>query len=397
MQGLYELLALLPPDYVPDFSPRLNKLYVFLQQHEYVSQEQATIEYLGDEKRIKYFRELVLDLKKELIRYLLAYPSWQSHSQKAVYEQCHRDFAMYRILLAHNKRTTAIEMARGLLPKLQQWELHSMAQIVADDLLNHYTITKGSPKMQKKYRAILQKELEHTNVYSQVRQYYTRINSIGNTRESYSKSVVEEFDQIAKAVQLLLHPKRHNTNRFIYNIMVSKYLSVHDYENLLRCCDEALNSFPADLPNIRSFRFMFLFHKITGLTAIGQLKEAKEVARTAQSLMPKGNFNWHVVLLKRIIVCFHNSEYQEAYELYKEYEQYEKTKKRLPTKKGYTAHEYPVIVEYWEIIRGYLYFLNKVGLLEEYEKERFYLGKFLNEVPIYSKDKAGNNINILMI
>ena len=83
------------------------------------------------------------------------------------------------------------------------------------------------------------------------------------------------------------------------------------------------------------------------------------------------------------MICLYTRDYQEAYDLYKEQAKHDCL--------------FPTLAEYWKIIWGYLYFLIKVEKIKEYTEERFHLGKFLNEVPIYSKDKAGNNINILII
>ncbi len=198
-------------------------------------------------------------------------------------------------------------------------------------------------------------------------------------------------------VRPYLRDGRHNINRYIYIIQLCRYTVVHEYKKILEVCNTALSSFPSNHPNIRSLSFVFLFNKITACIPLERLDEAKRIARETIQIVPKGNFNWHLVFLRRITACFHGGEYQEAYQLYKEYEKYQKARKRMETKNGKQAATYPIITEHWEINRGYLYFLNKVGLVHEYEKERFYLGKFLNEVPVYSKDKAGNNINILLI
>ena len=48
-------------------------------------------------------------------------------------------------------------------------------------------------------------------------------------------------------------------------------------------------------------------------------------------------------------------------------------------------------------MHGYLYVLIRAGKIQPYTQERFNLGKFLNDVPVHSKDKSGQNINILII
>ncbi len=130
-------------------------------------------------------------------------------------------------------------------------------------------------------------------------------------------------------------------------------------------------------------RFDFLQKKIPALVAIGQLDQAKEIAKETNKMMSVGTFNWHIALIRRITICLHKGDYQEAYDLFK----------------AHTKHRssFEILKEHWKILEGFIYFFIQIGRIEQYSEERFLLGKFLNEVPIYSKDKAGSNINILII
>ncbi len=383
MRILYELIDTLPDNFIPDLPPRLTKLYLFVKKNKQLSEKQAATIYLEDSNKTKYFNILKSDLKKALILRLIATPSISTNKDKALIENCYRIHANYKIFLLNNKRETAIEMARSLLPKLQKLELYVLLYSVADDLLIHYSVIDFSVKRQKKYAALTKQALVDLNAYAQVREYYSGLLSICNVRESFSQNIIKKCIETVGIVEPLLQVGRHNTNRFIYIIIICRYTVVHDYENIIKYCDKALNSFPKNHPHIRSLSFMFLFNKTSALVPLGKLAEAKQVARDTLRIVPTGSFNWHLILLKRIVVCLHAGDFQEAYQLYKAH-----VKKKCP---------YPLITEYWNIIKGYLYFLIQVGLIEPYSKERFYLGKFLNEMPIYSKDKAGNNINILII
>lgn len=175
----------------------------------------------------------------------------------------------------------------------------------------------------------------------------------------------------------------HSLNRYIYTIIVSRFAIVADFENSLKYCDEALDSFPKDHPKLRSLQFAFLHKKIPPLLALGHLEEAKIIAKESSKLVPLGSSNWHFALAKRAAVCFHYGDYQEAYELFKAHEQKNCDSDRL--------------MELWRLIQGYLYFLIKREKVEPYTDEKFSLGKFLNEVPTFSKDKSGYNLNILII
>ena len=53
--------------------------------------------------------------------------------------------------------------------------------------------------------------------------------------------------------------------------------------------------------------------------------------------------------------------------------------------------------ELWRIYEPYVYYLTMLGKIKSQIKNKFKLAKFINEVPIFSKDKSGMNIAILVI
>ncbi|MEL6866325.1 MAG: hypothetical protein AAFP19_17995 [Bacteroidota bacterium] len=383
MTALYELLSSLPSSFEPSFAPRLNKLYLFLINHPGLNPKEAAAAYLGSVGRLKYFNKLRLELKKALIRYLIANPSFSNNKDLTYYEDCYRDFAIYKILLLNGKRNAGIELAKDLLPRLQKFELHGMIHILANDLMFHYSIISVSKILAKKYARLAQIELEIVKSESLVREYHSKIGAIRNTRESFTQSMIDEFIEAVEVTEPLLKMGIHHINRLIYTIIVSRYAIVYDYENIIHYCKQAIESFPDDHRNIRSLRFIFIYNMLPALLATGKLRKAKQFAKDACGMTPKSSFNWHIILIKRIIICFHAGDYQEAYDLYKAHQKQKCT--------------FPIVSEYWQIIRGYLCFLIQAGKVDAYTEERFQLGKFLNDMPIYSRDKAGNNINILII
>ena len=130
-------------------------------------------------------------------------------------------------------------------------------------------------------------------------------------------------------------------------------------------------------------RFPFVQNKALPLAALGWLEEAKSVIRIACQLAPIGSFNWHTAFIKRIVICFHSGDYQEAYILYKAHRHHQKPHKNAEV--------------YWRVLYGYLYILIQAGKIESYGEERLSLAKFLNDVPTFTRDKAGNNINLIII
>ncbi len=348
-----------------------------------MTEKEASIKFFGTKERSNYFNKMKVQLRTQLGHLLIAWPSSPDNKYRAAYEECYKDFTVYKLLLMKGKRKTAIEIAKSLIPRLEKSEIHSLLHLVAHDLHFHFGSIKGNSRAMKKYERIAGRQLEIMRAESMIRMYHTRVGFICNTRDSFTPSIVKEIEQAADHVTPLLQLGSSHLNRFIYTIIISRYAVVYDNENIIRYCNEALASIPKNHPKGKSFRFSFMYKKVLPLLALEQIVEAKAIAKEICQMMSVGGFNWHTALFKRLIICFHSGEYQEAYELYKAHKQ-----KTYPN---------TTISDYWKILHGYLYFLIQAGKIEPYSEERFNLGKFLNDTPVHAKDKAGQNISILII
>ena len=385
MVALYELMEIIPTSTDLRLSNRLEILYTFLREHDKKMKEKEACErFLGSISKKKQFNRLKNELKRELVERIISNPLlWETDNYKSEYKTCYKRFAAYKVLLLSGKRTAAIETARSLLTLLEEYDLYSLIYTVATDLRFHYASMDISVPLATHYDKLCKEYLALIHAEAFIRKRHSKVAIIRHTRKSYTSSVIEEFEKITQEVLPCLQLNSHYLNRFIYNIILCRYISIFDYKTVIKYCDQALVSFPIEYRNSNALRFNYLHIKIPALIALGKLEEAKILSKECSTMMPVGKFNWHLALLRRINVCLHAAEYQEAYDLYKAHNQQD-----CP---------FPVLWEYWQIIWGYLYFLIQRGKIEEYAEERFHLGKFLNQMPNHEKDKAGNNINLLII
>ena len=382
MLALYELMDLLPKTFEPKLRPKLKELFLFLRRSGRMEEQVAAQQFLNGNK--SHFNKLKNELKNALCTDIITNPStWADNEQKLLYDYCYKAFAAYKILLGSSSREAAMERAGALLPKLSTLEIHGLIFIVALDLHFHYSSMKIVPKLAKKYAMIIEEQADFIRVEAIVRICYGKAGMLCNNRSSFPPSVVRELQEMETKCRPYLSLGSTSLNRIIYDIIAVRYIVAYDYENIVKHCDEALDSFAAEHPNYNALCFDFFAKKIPALVCMGELEKAKRIAREAGKMMPVGAINWQVVLIRRIVICLHMADYQEAYDLFKAHSKYTCT--------------YQILVEYWKIIEGFLYFLILAGRIQQYSEERFMLGKFLNEVPIYSRDKAGNNINILLI
>ena len=298
MVALYELMEVLPDSFEPTFTNRVNELFCFLRnQKGKLSNIQAVENFLGGTLNNKYFSKIKNELKRQLVKYIIANPDvWVEVTRRGTYESCYKKFTAYKILLMNGKREAAIEIAKNLLPQLKKLELYGLIYLVATDLRFHHSAMDVSSSEAKKYDRLAQKQLEFLRAEAMVRSYHSKIGLIQSTRLSYTESMVEEFKEAAEYTLPLLKLGSHYLNRFIYNIVILRYIAEVDFVNVINYCDEALKSIPRNHPNSIALQFNYMEMRLPALIALGELECAKESARRACQMMPINTFE-HAVSL----------------------------------------------------------------------------------------------------
>ncbi len=382
MNTLYELIDLFPPSFKPPWNATLRELYYALRKRRY--REEELIEcFLSEKKSKNYFNKLKSQLKRELLNSLLTQASiWADTAHKDLFDRCHKEYAAYKILLASGSRTSGIQLATNLLSRTRKLELFEISYNAAHDLEHHYSVINPSAKTAKRYGQIADVQLAMISAERLILKKYCSSLKRYHAKHRYSQADLDFFRTAQREVEGLLHYGSEKLNRFIYNIIIIRCYAEYDYPGVIDYCSRALEAMEEGHFN-QSLRFAFLYKTIAAQLVLGDYATAKDNARVAAGMISRGKYNWHLITMKRIIICFYAGDYQEAYELYRAHARY--------------ACPYPLLVEYWLVIKGYLNELIKIVEIATNAEERIRLGKILKVIPHFEKDKAGLNINVLLI
>jgi hypothetical protein len=157
-----------------------------------------------------------------------------------------------------------------------------------------------------------------------------------------------------------------------------------NYHKVIQLCDEAMDLFSTRIATRRVAVFLFGLHKMVANMQLGNYQMAAKFAKKFGDKLTKGSVNW-LVLKAYAVVCFlHTQNYSKSNRL------------RLEVLKNADIKSAPDhIVELWSVCNAYVEFVHAVRD-DEYRSE-FKVNKFLNELPVFSKDKRGLNIAILII
>lgn len=339
------------------------------------------------------FRNVKKDLKNWLINLVFVVdPSDLKYADlESAYFYCWREWAAAKVLLLKGATAAGMELAHRVFNRARKYQFTELAMHASRTLRMHYA-TRGADK--RKYTLFN----EHFEYYLKLFNYENKAENNYTcliTHFSASRSSKPDISDEAFAYYNELEPalsqfKSHRLHRFTLFIQLMGYMARHDYANAVHVCDKALQELSTYEHIPRQGLSSFIYQKLVCHTKLREFTKGWETAQTGLELEIPGSFNWFKNRELSIILAFHSKAYTQAFRIYQEATQHPNFKKLEP-----------VSAEMWKIINGYLQYLKFSGCIEYREGEkvpkRFRLGKFLNEVPNFSRDKRGMNIAIIVL
>ncbi|MEL6867824.1 MAG: hypothetical protein AAFP19_25595 [Bacteroidota bacterium] len=204
-----------------------------------------------------------------------------------------------------------------------------------------------------------------------------------NRSMTYSKKLIHDLDT---AIEKLLAYGSVNSDFFNVlrsNLQIIRCFSQFDYHGVIRKAQQIISTIDESKTRVGYLSEIYT-KKAVALIAIGQASAAKVNLKKVQQMVHRGGVNWNIILIYRLICCFHQGAYQEAYDLYK-------------SSKKHSQRWQLILAEQWLVLEAYLMFFAGTGKITAYTAHSFRLGKFLNEVPILNRDMAGHKVNIIIL
>lgn len=338
-----------------------------------------------------------LDVLKERLRQLLLEQLYQVElslpayniRQKAYFE-CYKKWCAIKLLMGRNAWVNVVSLAEELLKKAVRFEFSEIAVDVLRTLRLYYGSIAGVLKKYEQYKTQAE-HWEQTLYYeNQAEALYTDlvgrfVNNKVAQREVHEKAR-EYYELLRPALELYHTYRLHLSGRLIENLI---YTSLNDYRNTILVCERAIHFFerkeyPAKIP-----LQIFLYQEMVCYVQLKDFERGQAAAERGLRLLDEGSFNWFKYQELLIFLSMHTRRYQEAYQIFRQT----------------TAHRRfgalpQAVSEIWRIIEAYLFYLAEMDKIKLQANDtvftRFRMARFLNEMPIFSRDKRGMNIPILI-
>ncbi|MCI4648421.1 hypothetical protein [Phaeodactylibacter sp.] len=400
MKDLQELVDNIRLSHSRDFTPvglakgdtnKTDELFQLIQERQVKSDLEA-FKVLYPNKKTKVpnsaYRNVKCALKERLLHsLLLSSLDVDASDRQNAFIKAHKYFAASQLLIAQSAKTAATDFLLKVLQISEQFEFIELAASACRQLSTIFATRIGS---YKEYNDYLQKsigyeqlntlELKAERYYHELIIHFVNSLSPNKSLRAKAKRYQKELEQEASA------RSSYKAELYLMLIRLFYHTSVNDYHLVADICDQAVSYFSNKAYEARTPIQIALHHKVVCCMMTGQLDQAKAHLQESHKLLHAGDFNWFRDLEYLLLIALREEDHESAQSIY------------------YKATNHPrfeflpeQVKEMWTFYQGYLGLLLLAGKLDRRKQRKLRIQHFLNSMPVFSKDKRGLNIGILIV
>lgn len=373
--------------------PQVEEFYEALLTNKFVGDTEAAQYFFNAGADHSSYQKLKNKLRKSLLNalFLIDFRQFSSTQHQLSYFECQKEWAAAKLLLGKSVKTAAITLAKKVLKEAKKYEFTDLALQATSHLRQHYGTVEGDARKfeqyneaYKYYEKVWRLENYAEELYIDLVIKYVKTKATNNT---IHEKASEYYERLKKSMRKYDAYRLHLCGNLIRNMV---YSSINDYENTILMCDEAIRFFESKEYIAHLPLQIFYFQKIVCYTQLKEYHKGKVAAEECSALMEEGSYNWFKLQESHILLALHTREYQSAYAIF--------LKTVNQSQFQFLSSS---IAEMWKVYEAYIQYLILADQIKPKAHDKrftaFRLNRFLNETPLYSKDKRGMNIPILII
>ena len=366
-----------------------NKLYEGLESGKIKDDKSAANYLYGTEDKDARFRKLKSRFKAKALKSILLLDSEDFHNSEQVraYYECLTYNQTLEILIKATGTTKLIyELVKDDYPKAEKYNFYDILKNYSFYLITYYAL-KGDKKSlveeevkYLKYINLAQKEQIAKYLYMK-----SIVEFAGNV--SINSELLDNVkDNVSKLHEIKIEIKNSEIDFYYFYIALLYYENGNFLNKLIDVCDEAdelMNSNHHIITNNR--KTVILLYRVKALLRLKYFDLALQALQNFDKVyLPTENlYNWYILKETEFKLYLQDNKIKEAYLIHEQVIS-------NPSYKRQVAE----LTERWKIYHAYLVFYDSFLNKGDY---KFSLPKFLNDVPVNSKDKSGYNFAIRVI
>lgn len=372
-------------------SSQLKLLHTLIKEGKVSSDDEARTIIYGEDKGVTAYKKLKQRLRDKLTEHVIlhgvAFKNLDSYARN--YRKCMTHVMAVKTLILGNARIAAVDIGENLIKTTLTNEYTDLTLLLSRDLFSFYSAINYNQSKAQKYLGIMQMAQQLYNHELESYQYYCEIRVVFNTSRGSQKEKVlpKAISYCEKIYPFLEGPNvSYQLLHNVYSVFAMRYELEQDYTKLLEVCNEALKAFDHRDIKRRAGYYQFDVYKILCYLQFQQYSKVEVIANSYFKEMLSISVNWFILKIYVMVCRLHSANYQGAYEIIEEVRN-QKSYNKLPSS----------LLQIWIVYEAHIEFLISIHKILADRPTKFRLYKFLNEIPIYTKDKRGLNIAILIV
>ena len=297
-----------------------------------------------------------------------------------------------RILLQRKAVQLSTEIIEKSIVKSMKYHVTENVLEQSRMLIAHYNGAMYNKYKLNKYQAIQSEYLEIYKWEIKSENYYLdlqrdQFQSLANPSDDMKEKAYKYYLELKGAKGIRSYFFNYNK----YRIEASYFEYIKDYHGLLSISDTALKEFSS--PDFKTGNAIsaISLRKLWALIQVEQIEESIKVGTKLMSRKPQGSVQWYRIAHYTLKAKLYRGDYAGAIGTITE---------MIENPKFAKLGDY--FREIFTTTLGYIHLLVDSGLIENTNELKaklpeFKLGKFLNTTPVFSKDKRGVNVSILLM
>jgi hypothetical protein len=368
----------------------VSKLYAGLKNGSIATDQKAAEVIYGKPIIDTKYTSLKNRLKRRLLNtlfFLNIKPPAFSEFATALY-QSNKYVFIIKTLAALGGRNTATKILQTALAHSQKYNLTSnTVEFLLQ--LRIYSNVLGNEKAYDEYDSQLKIALRTFEAECTAQEYNDRVTIKFARSSAQQPEMIGLIDRYSKELALLREKYDSRTLNYNYfRIQTLAYQVSRDYQASINTCIEAENYLLKNPHLFHKLQFgEFFLQKLDSFLNLRAYEEGKQTVDKLRELYPETNPNWFVYMEIYFYLTMHTFHFDEASSVYE---------KVIANPKFSLQPEHKK--EHWKLCELYLSFaLSLDPLSASAPKGTLDLKKFLRNVPLYTKDKRGYNVAILIL
>ncbi len=371
---------------------KITQFYEGIRSGELTSDKDAIDKLFNDPDANQMYRNLKSELHNRIYNTLFFINPKEfkvNHESNKFIIQCYKKWVAAKIANSTGAKKASVKLNRQVLKDAQKAEITPLITEITMFLRHYYGAILGDRKQCEYYNKLYHQHSEVMLWENKAQEYYTMLSLFYSEGKAELNTIYKDATLYYQEIEDALY--KYKTYRLIFFggfIKLVMYMSKSDYRNSIDVCNEVLSLLNVNPLFPTLAKTTFYMEQMICCIQLKLFEEGEQLAKAAMKFLKPGFFNWFKYQELFFLLSMHTQKYQRAYEVVQE----------TKNTKGFNSldKKSKEIWTIYEMYTNYLIMQDRITA-EKGRSIKIRLGKFLNEVPAYSKEKRRHNIPILII